>query len=58
MGRPRGDRAERFAALQHLEEHRLLFVVELEEADQLFQHLVLLGASEMQADRIGGEEFQ
>ena len=50
-------RAEVLAPLEHLEQHPLGLLVELEQADQLPQDVVLGRAVEVELDRVFGEEL-
>jgi hypothetical protein len=54
---PDAGRAERLAALQHLDEQCVRLLVELEEADELLEDVVLDGALEVEVDRIFGNEL-
>ncbi len=49
--------AEVFAALEHLEEHALGLVIELEEPDELFKDLILGRSLELQLDRVLGKKL-
>ena len=50
-------RAEVLAALQHLEQHPIRLLVQLQQRNQLLQNLVFRGALEVELDRVFTEEF-
>jgi hypothetical protein len=49
--------AEVLSALEHLEEHPLGLVIELEEGDEFLEDLIFGGAFELELDGVFGEEF-
>ena len=49
--------AEVLPALQHLEEHLLVLLVQREQPDELFENVILGGARQIQLDGIFGKEF-
>ncbi|MNC90431.1 hypothetical protein D3C83_65300 [compost metagenome] len=54
---PDPGRPEILAALQHLEEHPLVLLAELQEGDQLAQDVVLGRGLKFELDGVFGEEF-
>ena len=48
---------EIFAPLEHLEQHALGFLIELEQPDQFLENFVLARALKLELDSVFGEEL-